>query len=213
MNQSRHAQRRFPLSRSPSEFACGARTGVHRTCMPRVCHCGIPVLRADAVPIMDPEPIERLVRQRLPEPLQAQARRGMRGPYTGRRGCSEPCSASDNQPSLRRAPHVWFFSTQMQHYFATPFLHDSHIHCSTPVCPDAIHPKAGFRGSSTNQLASFGRHAGATATTMTGFPRSEETESLSVPTNHRLRFDDDQCRTPAPPKLLTASPRGSDPKG
>jgi DDE domain len=27
---------------------------------------------------------------------------------TSRRGCSEPCSASDNQPSSLRAPHAWF---------------------------------------------------------------------------------------------------------
>jgi hypothetical protein len=32
-------------------------------------------------------------------------------------------------------------------WFATPFLYDSHIHCSSPVYPDANHPRVGWHGS------------------------------------------------------------------
>jgi hypothetical protein len=42
------------------------------------------------------------------------------GTCMGRRGCSRPCSASDNQPSLHRATHDLVFSPQMQHYREFP---------------------------------------------------------------------------------------------
>jgi hypothetical protein len=62
-----------------------------------------------------------------------------------------------------------------------------------------IYYKRVFAAHPANQLAGFGRHAGAADTTTTRFPRPEEAESLSVPANDGLRFDDEQCRTPVPP--------------
>ena len=60
-------------------------------------------------------------------------------------------------------------------------------------------PKRVVAAHLANQFASFDRYAGATAMTMTGFPLPEDAETLSVPADEGLRFDNDQCRAPARP--------------
>src|SRR5215467_8588863 len=57
-------------------------------------------------------------------------------------------------------------------------------------------PMRVFAAQPANQLDCFGRHAGTTATAMTGFPLPVEAESLAVPADDRLGFDYDQCRSP-----------------
>ena len=58
-----------------------------------------------------------------------------------------------------------------------------------------------------NQLACFDRHARTTATAMTGFPRPEEAEASSVPTDDRLGFHDHQRGTPVPPSYRQPCPQ------
>ena len=57
-----------------------------------------------------------------------------------------------------------------------------------------------------NQLASFDRHAGATATPMTRFPRPKQAAAVSVPSDDCLRFDNDQGSAPAPPSGCQTCP-------
>ena len=67
-------------------------------------------------------------------------------------------------------------------------------------------PKRVVAAHLANQLASFDRHAGAAATPMTGFPCPKQAESGSVPSDDRLRFDNDQGRAPAPPSGCQTCP-------
>src|SRR5262245_57867806 len=59
----------------------------------------------------------------------------------------------------------------------------------------------------TNQLACFGRHAWTTAPAMTGFPRPEEAEASSVPTDNRLGLHDNQRGPPIPPSYCQPCPQ------
>jgi len=68
-------------------------------------------------------------------------------------------------------------------------------------------PQRVFAAHPANQLACFDRHARTTATATTGFPRPEEAKAVPVPTDDCLWFDDDQCRTPAPPSCCQPCPQ------
>src|SRR5215472_3415007 len=54
IKKSRHSRRRLPPSRSHTEFAFGARTGVGRTRYPQIGKALVHRLREDAVPTIPP---------------------------------------------------------------------------------------------------------------------------------------------------------------
>ena len=75
--KSRHSRRRLPPSRSHTEFAFGARTGVQKNPYAQIPKTLVDLLREDTVPIVDDEAIGVIARQRFPELLERPFRRGM----------------------------------------------------------------------------------------------------------------------------------------
>jgi hypothetical protein len=75
----------------------------------------------------------------------------------------------------------------------------------SPLLKGLGFPKRVVTAHPPNQLASFRRQIGATATPTSRFRRPEEAESFSVPTDDRLPLDNDQGRTPVPPSCCQAS--------
>jgi len=60
-----------------------------------------------------------------------------------------------------------------------------------------------------NQLADFFRHRRPPRLAATDFPDPEHTEAPAAPSNHSVRFDDDQSRPPASPHRSQPCPQES----